>query len=153
MNAVRQHDVVILGGGAAGLMCAIEAGKRGRRVLVIERSEKVGKKILISGGGRCNFTMRGPDGQEDPNEGVYLEVVPGRRLTFTDAFSEGFVPKAGAPFMVATIELEPLAGGKTKYTATARHWTKETAEQHKQVGFFEGWGACADQLNALVSNK
>lgn len=51
-----RHDVVILGGGAAGLMCAIEAGKRGRRVLVVERSEKVGKKILISGGGRCNFT-------------------------------------------------------------------------------------------------
>ncbi|MGH7872001.1 MAG: NAD(P)/FAD-dependent oxidoreductase [Candidatus Binatia bacterium] len=51
-----QYDAVILGGGAAGLMCAIEAGKRGRRVLVIERSEKVGKKILISGGGRCNFT-------------------------------------------------------------------------------------------------
>ena len=50
------YDVVILGGGAAGLICAIEAGKRGRRVLVIERSEKVGKKILISGGGRCNFT-------------------------------------------------------------------------------------------------
>src|SRR5258705_5144242 len=49
------YDVVILGGGAAGLMCAIEAGKRGRRVLVIERSERVGKKILISGGGRCNF--------------------------------------------------------------------------------------------------
>jgi hypothetical protein len=50
------YDAVILGGGAAGLMCAIEAGRRGRRVLVIERSEKVGKKILISGGGRCNFT-------------------------------------------------------------------------------------------------
>ena len=49
-------DVVILGGGAAGLMCAIEAGKRGRRVLVIERSDRAGKKILISGGGRCNFT-------------------------------------------------------------------------------------------------
>src|SRR5579872_7518770 len=49
-------DVVILGAGAAGLMCAIEAGKRGRRVLLIEHADRVGKKILISGGGRCNFT-------------------------------------------------------------------------------------------------
>jgi predicted Rossmann fold flavoprotein len=51
-----RYDVAVIGGGAAGLMCAIEAGKRGRRVLVIERSDRVGKKILISGGGRCNFT-------------------------------------------------------------------------------------------------
>ena len=49
-------DALILGGGAAGLMCAIEAGKRGRRVAVLERADKLGKKILISGGGRCNFT-------------------------------------------------------------------------------------------------
>ena len=48
--------MIVLGGGAAGLMCAIEAGKRGRRVLVLERAERIGKKILISGGGRCNFT-------------------------------------------------------------------------------------------------
>ena len=51
-----RSDVAILGGGAAGLMCAIEAGKRGRRVIVIEHTDEVGKKILISGGGRCNFT-------------------------------------------------------------------------------------------------
>jgi predicted Rossmann fold flavoprotein len=50
------HDLVILGGGAAGLMCAIEAGRRGRRVLVLEHANRVGKKILMSGGGRCNFT-------------------------------------------------------------------------------------------------
>jgi predicted Rossmann fold flavoprotein len=49
-------DVLILGAGAAGLMCAIEAGKRGRRVAVLERADQLGKKILISGGGRCNFT-------------------------------------------------------------------------------------------------
>ena len=49
-------DVIILGGGAAGLMCAIEAGKRGRRVAVLEHADRIGKKILISGGGRCNFT-------------------------------------------------------------------------------------------------
>jgi len=50
------YDVAVIGGGAAGLMCGIEAGKRGRRVVVIEHSDRVGKKILISGGGRCNFT-------------------------------------------------------------------------------------------------
>jgi len=53
---VHNFDVIVLGGGAAGLMCAIEAGKRGRRVVLLERAEKIGKKILISGGGRCNFT-------------------------------------------------------------------------------------------------
>src|SRR3989442_14215813 len=50
------YDVVIIGAGAAGLMCALEAGKRGRSVLVLERNETAGKKIRISGGGRCNFT-------------------------------------------------------------------------------------------------
>ena len=52
----QKYDVIILGAGAAGLMCALEAGKRGRRVLLLERADKIGKKILISGGGRCNFT-------------------------------------------------------------------------------------------------
>jgi len=52
----KDYSVIIIGAGAAGLMCAIEAGKRGKKVLVIEHAEKVGKKILISGGGRCNFT-------------------------------------------------------------------------------------------------
>src|SRR5882762_8383812 len=52
----QSYDVVVLGAGAAGLMCAIEAGKRGRRVLLLDHAERVGKKIIISGGGRCNFT-------------------------------------------------------------------------------------------------
>jgi hypothetical protein len=52
----QRYDAIILGAGAAGLMCAIQAGQRGRRVLVLERAERIGKKILISGGGRCNFT-------------------------------------------------------------------------------------------------
>ena len=57
MSAPEQnYDVIVLGGGAAGLMCAAVAGQRGCRVLLVERAEKIGKKILISGGGRCNFT-------------------------------------------------------------------------------------------------
>ena len=53
---MRAYDTIIIGAGAAGLMCAITAGRRGRRVLILDRSNKVGKKILMSGGGRCNFT-------------------------------------------------------------------------------------------------
>ncbi len=53
---MHEPDVVVIGGGAAGLMCALSAGRRGRRVLVIEHANRVGKKILMSGGGRCNFT-------------------------------------------------------------------------------------------------
>ena len=56
---MREWDVIVIGAGAAGLFCAIEAGKRGRRVLVIEHADRVGKKIAISGGGRCNFTNTG----------------------------------------------------------------------------------------------
>ena len=54
-----RYDAIVLGGGAAGLMCAARAGQRGKRVLVLERAAKPGKKILISGGGRCNFTNIG----------------------------------------------------------------------------------------------
>ena len=53
---MQKVDVVILGAGAAGLMCALEAGRRGRRVVLLDHAERIGKKILISGGGRCNFT-------------------------------------------------------------------------------------------------
>ena len=53
---MKNPDLIVIGAGAAGLMCAITAARRGRRVLVLERSNKIGKKILMSGGGRCNFT-------------------------------------------------------------------------------------------------
>lgn len=59
MTTMETFDVVVIGGGAAGLMCALTAGRRGRRVLVIEHANRVGKKILMSGGGRCNFTNTG----------------------------------------------------------------------------------------------
>src|ERR1700742_1608598 len=56
MPRSEQLDVVVLGAGAAGMMCALEAGRRGRRVLLLDNGERAGRKILISGGGRCNFT-------------------------------------------------------------------------------------------------
>ena len=59
MSRKSKWDVIVVGAGAAGLMCALVAGKRGRRVLLLEKNAKVGRKILISGGGRCNFTNTG----------------------------------------------------------------------------------------------
>ena len=56
MSITEPFDVIIIGAGAAGMMCALTAGQRGRKVLLLEHAASVGKKILISGGGRCNFT-------------------------------------------------------------------------------------------------
>ncbi len=80
-------------------------------------------------------------------EGVFLEVVPGRRIVSTDAFRAGWVPQG--PFMVAVTDFIE-EGGKTRYRATARHWTAEAREQHETMGFAEGWGKCTDQLEALL---
>ena len=100
-------------------------------------------------GGRFNFVMHGPDGERMPNSGVFLEVIENRRMITTDALTPDWKP-AGGPFMVARIDLEPTADGRTKYTATASHWNEATMKQHEAMGFHEGWGTVADQLNELV---
>jgi len=100
-------------------------------------------------GGRFNFIMHGPDGEVFPNSGVFLEVVPNRRIITTDAFTSDWKP-SGQPFMVARVEMEPTADGKTKYTATASHWNADAMKQHEQMGFHEGWGTVADQLAEIV---
>ncbi|BCW88709.1 hypothetical protein sos41_18510 [Alphaproteobacteria bacterium SO-S41] len=101
-------------------------------------------------GGRANITMRSPEGVEMPNPGIYLEIVPNKKLVFTDAMLEGWEPVGGMPFMVATITFEDAPGGKTKYTATAKHFSIASTKQHEAMGFHAGWGAAADQLNELV---
>ena len=99
----------------------------------------------VRAGGSSLIVMRSPEGQEFPNPGVYLEVVENRRIVFTDAFVEAWVPSE-KPFMVAIVEFEDLGDGTTRYTATARHWTVEDRKTHEQMGFLEGWGIVADQL-------
>ncbi|MCU0864720.1 MAG: SRPBCC family protein [Planctomycetes bacterium] len=99
-------------------------------------------------GGSNYFLMRGPAGEEHPCHGVYLEVVQDRRIVFTDAFTSAWVPSA-KPFMVGIITFDDENGG-TRYTATARHWTAEDRATHEQMGFYSGWNAAADQLEALV---
>ncbi|HEV7228350.1 SRPBCC family protein [Brevundimonas sp.] len=100
-------------------------------------------------GGRFNFVMHGPEGERFPNSGIYLEIVENRRIISTDALTPNWKP-AGAPFMVARIDLEPTADGRTRYKATASHWTEEAMKQHEQMGFHDGWGQVADQLNQIV---
>lgn len=95
-------------------------------------------------GGRCNTTFE-VDGNLMENNGVYLEVVPNEKLVFTDTYSEGWKPSPD-PFMTAIIELEDTADGGTRYTATARHRSAETREQHENMGFYDGWGTVVDQL-------
>ena len=99
-------------------------------------------------GGRALVVMRSPEGQEVPNDGVYLEVVPNRKLVFTDAYRAGWVP-SDKPFMTAIVSFEPL-GDQTRYTATVRHWNEQDRKTHEDMGFHTGWGICADQLEALA---
>ena len=101
----------------------------------------------LRAGGRSAIVMRGPDGEENHLEGVFLEVVPGQRIVSTDAFTDGWIP--GGPFMV---RIDDFAddGGKTRYTATARHWTQEAMDQHRAMGFEAGWNAATDQLVEVV---
>jgi uncharacterized protein YndB with AHSA1/START domain len=99
-------------------------------------------------GGASRVVMLSPEGQSFPNAGVYLAVEPGRRLVFTDAFTEAWIPSA-KPFFVGEISFADEGEG-TRYIATARHWTKEDRAEHEAMGFHAGWGKAADQLEALA---
>jgi uncharacterized protein YndB with AHSA1/START domain len=106
-------------------------------------------EVDVKPGGANLIVMRGPDGQDMPNRGIYLEVVPNERLVFTDAFTEAWQPSA-KPFMTVILTFEPQ-GDKTLYTARVRHWTVEDREAHEKMGFHQGWGICTDQLAALAA--
>jgi uncharacterized protein YndB with AHSA1/START domain len=100
-------------------------------------------------GGSSYILMRGPNGEEMPNYGVYLEVVKNEKIVFTDAYTGGDWQPSGKPFFTGIITFED-EGGKTRYTARARHWTEADRETHEKMGFHDGWGKAADQLEELV---
>jgi predicted Rossmann fold flavoprotein len=87
---MRKFDALVLGGGAAGLLCAIEAGKRGRRVAVLEHADRVGKKILISGGGRCNFTN--------------IHCQPGNFISANEHFAKSALARYTSADFIALVE-------------------------------------------------
>lgn len=106
-------------------------------------------ELDVRPGGSSLIVMRDPDGNDYPNRGVYLEVVENEKLVFTDAFTEAWQPSP-KPFFTGVLTFEDV-GGKTRYTARARHWTVEDRDAHEKMGFHEGWGRCTDQLAALVA--
>jgi uncharacterized protein YndB with AHSA1/START domain len=106
-------------------------------------------EVDVRPGGSNLIVMRRPDGQDMPNRGIYLDVVPNERLVFTDAFVKAWEPSQ-KPFMTGILTFEDLGNGKTRYTARVRHWTVEDRETHEKMGFHEGWGLCTDQLAELA---
>jgi len=106
-------------------------------------------ELDVRPGGSSLIVMRDPDGNDYPNRGIYLEVVENEKLVFTDAYTEAWQPSP-KPFFTGVLTFEDV-GGKTRYTARARHWTVEDRDAHEKMGFHEGWGRCTDQLAALVA--
>lgn len=99
-------------------------------------------------GGRMNVTMADPECERVETIGCFLEVVPDERLIFTDAFAEGFMPRA-EQFMTAAVELSDADGG-THITWSARHATAEARQRHLDMGFEAGWNTALNQLAALA---
>lgn len=111
-------------------------------------------ELELKPGGLFRTVMRSPEGQDFPNEGCYLEIVPNRRLVWTDLMVAGFRPaprpaceEGGCPVFGFTgvIVLEPHGTG-TKYTALAMHSNPESRSQHEAMGFQDGWGKALEQL-------
>ena len=107
-------------------------------------------EVELRVGGHNLVIMKSPEGQEIPCPGTYLEIVPGRKLVFTDAYTGDWIP-SGKPFMTAILTFED-EDGKTRYTARVRHWNREDYETHEKMGFHQGWGQCADQLAELAKS-
>lgn len=106
-------------------------------------------ELDVRPGGANLIVMRAPDGTELPNRGVYLEVVPNRKLVITDAYTEAWQPSQ-KPFMTVVITFDADGSG-TRYTARVRHWTVADRDAHEKMGFHQGWGQCTDQLAALMA--
>lgn len=100
-------------------------------------------------GGTFRTVLRSPEGEDHLNAGCFLEIIPNRRLVWTDALGPGYRP-AAEPFMTGVIQLERRGEG-TLYTAIARHSDAATMAKHREMGFEVGWGIALDQLIAHMN--
>ncbi|MCF4166252.1 SRPBCC family protein [Zavarzinia compransoris] len=106
-------------------------------------------ELDVAPGGAAFIVMKLEGGEEMPLHFTYLEVVRDQKLVFTDAFTSAWEPSAKA-FMAVTITLDD-EGASTRYVARAAHWTAEDRKAHEDMGFHEGWGLCASQLEVLAA--
>lgn len=119
-------------------------------------------EIDLRAGGKFYTVMQSPEGQRFPNDGCYLEIIPNEKLVWTNALEPGYRPATQpesspghecAEFsMTAKLLLEAVSGS-TKYTAHVMHANKQARIQHEKMGFKDGWGACLDQLVAMIKNN
>lgn len=114
-------------------------------------------EIDLRPGGAFRTTMRSPEGELFPNSGCYLEIVPNRKLVWTDALEAGFRPTTMPAHLgfrfTASVVLEPTDGGGTRYIATAMHSDPEARAKHDAMGFVDGWGTVLDQLVAYMKSR
>ncbi|PXW94328.1 uncharacterized protein YndB with AHSA1/START domain [Sphaerotilus hippei] len=101
-------------------------------------------------GGAFHTFMRGPDGGSSDNPGSFLDVVPQQRLVMTSMLLADGRPATPWMAMTAVITLADEGEGCTRYTATVMHPDAATRDRHADMGFFEGWNLCIDQLEALA---
>jgi uncharacterized protein YndB with AHSA1/START domain len=114
-------------------------------------------EIDLRPGGIFRTVMRSPEGQDSPNVGCYLEIVPNQKLVWTSALGPGYRPQikiSGTDsceelYFTAVITLESQ-GVWTKYATVVIHGDEASAKKHQEMGFFEGWGTTLDQLIALA---
>lgn len=116
-------------------------------------------EIDLRPGGIFRTVMRSPEGQEFPNLGCYLEVVPNEKLVWTNALGPGFRPVTAASlaaaesfFFTACLSLSPQ-GAQTKYAARVIHGSAEDCGKHAALGFQEGWGVALDQLITFMKAR
>jgi len=102
-------------------------------------------------GGRFAITMHGPDGEVHAGDGALLDVVPRQRIVFTNMLGKDWAPQDARPIgIVGMFEFADAGDGRTRYRASARHWSEADAKTHAAMGFAEGWGVCADQLEEVA---
>ncbi|EQC44981.1 hypothetical protein M899_0507 [Bacteriovorax sp. BSW11_IV] len=108
-------------------------------------------RIDLRPGGEFFTKMKSPDGEEFPNSGCYLEIVPNRKIVWTDCLDSDFRPRENG-FFTAKLELTPEGSG-TRYRATALHKDEQTRQKHAEMGFETGWGIVLDQMLAYIKSN